>query len=103
MENAARQAMARERRPVRCRNCGYYFTPVSGFCPNCLELRPLGRRIAVVPLIALLGLAALGAAGFPASRTGSIALGPGPRPFRGGATPSAILAEAARPRAPLCA
>jgi cell division protein FtsW len=56
MENAARQAMARERRPVRCRNCGYNFTPVSGFCPNCLTLRPLGRRLGLVPIVAVLGL-----------------------------------------------
>ena len=76
MENAASQAMARKSRPVRCRNCGYAFTPVSGFCPNCLELRPLGRRMGLVPIAVLAGLVALGAAVFAASSTGAIALRP---------------------------
>src|SRR6266571_4695797 len=75
MGNAASQAMARERRPVRCRNCGNVFIPVSGFCPNCLELQPLGKRVALVPIVAVLGLVALGAAVLAAS-TGSIALRP---------------------------
>jgi hypothetical protein len=61
MENATRQAMARKRWPVRCRNCGYVTTPVSGFCPNCLEPLPLGRQIALAPILAVIGLLALGA------------------------------------------
>ena len=90
MENAASQAMARKRRPVRCRNCGYVTTPVSGFCPNCLEPLPLGRRVGVVPIAVLVGLVALGAAVFAASSTGSIAL----RPAASETSPSSSLSSA---------
>ncbi len=76
MQNAASQAMARKRRPVRCRNCGYVTTPVSGFCPNCLERLPLGRRVALVPLAVIAGLVALGAAVFAASGTRPLAVAP---------------------------
>jgi len=68
--------MARKRRPVRCRNCGYVTTPVSGFCPNCLELLPLGGRVALVPIIVIAGLVALAAAVLAASSTGGLALRP---------------------------
>ena len=68
--------MARKRRPVRCRNCGYVTTPVSGFCPNCLELLPLGRRVALFPIIATAGLVALAVAAIAGSSTGTIALRP---------------------------
>src|SRR5687768_1222123 len=47
--NASPPGMAR--RPVTCRNCGYTTTPVSGFCPRCLELLPVGPRFAAVPLL----------------------------------------------------
>src|SRR5229473_3487764 len=87
MENAASQAMARKRRPVRCRDCGYVTTPVSGFCPNCLERLPIGRRIGVVPIVAILGLVALGAAVVAASSTA--AASPTPGPVGGQSTPRA--------------
>jgi len=80
--------MARKRRPVRCRNCGYVTTPVSGFCPNCLERLPLGRRIGVVPIVAILGLVALGAAVVAASSTGAIALRPGAGQAAGSPAPT---------------
>ena len=95
MENAARQAMARERRPVRCRNCGYAFTPVSGFCPNCLQLYPLGRRIGLFPIVAVLAVIALGAAVFAASLTGTIALRPAPNQASPSTSPSAQRSSAA--------
>src|SRR2546430_12291993 len=69
--------MAPTRRwPVRCRNCGYVTTPVSGFCPNCLERLPLGRRFAILPIVALAALLAVGATVVAASSTGSIARRP---------------------------
>ena len=52
--------MARGRRPVRCRSCGYVTTPVSGFCPNCLARLPIGRRVGLVPILAVAGLLAMG-------------------------------------------
>src|SRR2546430_9153325 len=88
MENAASQAVARTRRPVRCRNCGNVFTPVSGFCPNCLKLSPLGRRIGVVPIVAILGLVALGAIVFAASSPGGIALRPAANQVGASSTPT---------------
>jgi hypothetical protein len=39
------------RRPVTCRSCGYTTTPVSGFCPRCLELLPVGPPFAAGPLL----------------------------------------------------
>jgi len=39
------------RRPVTCRNCGHTTTPVSGFCPRCLDLLPVGPRLAAAPLL----------------------------------------------------
>ncbi len=58
MRNAALMSMAR--RPVTCTTCGYTTTPVSGFCPRCLERLPLGRRgIGVLPLFAGGALAVL--------------------------------------------
>src|SRR5438477_9937481 len=69
--------MARgRRRPVRCRDCGYVATPVSGFCPNCLERLPLGRRFAILPIVAVAAVLAVGIAVAAASSTGSIARRP---------------------------
>ena len=69
--------MARgRRRPVRCRSCGYVTTPVSGFCPNCLERLPPGRRFGLVPIVAIAGLLAVGVGIVAASSRGSIALRP---------------------------
>ena len=52
------------RHPVTCTRCGYTTVPVSGFCPRCLEPLPLGRRIAVLPLLAagVLAVVVLGSA-----------------------------------------
>src|SRR2546423_15422827 len=103
MENAARQAMARERRPIGCRNCGNVFTPVSGFCPNCLTLSPaLGRRVGLVSIAALAGLVALGAVVFAASTTGRVALQPpasqtSPGASLGSARSSPTVAQSAPP------
>src|SRR5438874_4202605 len=64
------------RRRVRCRHCGYVTTPVSGFCPNCLERLPLGGRFAILPVVAVAGVLAVGIAIAAASSTGSIARRP---------------------------
>ena len=94
MRNATVLAMAR--RPVTCTSCGYRTTPVSGFCPQCLERLPLGRRrIALVPLLAggLLGALVLGialAAALSPSAPGGVSLQPG-------ATSTATSPSAASP------
>jgi hypothetical protein len=52
-------------RRVTCTSCGYTTTPVSGFCPRCLEHLPVGRRRARdLPFFAagVLGVLALAAA-----------------------------------------
>jgi hypothetical protein len=67
--------MARKRRPVRCRNCGYVTIPVSGFCPNCLERLPLGMPVALLPIVAVAGVLALAAVVVAAS-TDLVPLGP---------------------------
>jgi hypothetical protein len=90
MQNATRQAVARKRRPVRCRNCGHVTTPVSGFCSNCLERLPLGRRVPLVPVVALLALVALGFGVVAGPLTRPIALGPGNPP--GQSTPTRTVA-----------
>jgi len=78
------------RRPVRCRNCGYVTTPVSGFCPNCLERLPLGRRFAILPIVALAALLAVGATVVAASSTGSIARRPVSSEASSNASPTTV-------------
>src|SRR5207245_11373557 len=81
--NAHTQRMPRARRPFRCRRCGFVTTPVSGFCPNCLERLPLGAG--PWALLLVLGLV----------RAGSIAFG-----ALGFVAPVSALRERPSPSAP---
>jgi len=85
--------MARARRPVRCRNCGYVATPVSGFCPNCLDHLPLRRAVGLGPLVALGALLVLALAVPAALSTGPVVS----RPSAATATPGEAAVPSTSP------